>query len=85
MFCDQGPVQTCPICQSTEITDREKQICSAMSGELRENGIVFAGIDIIGEMLIEVNVTSPTGLQEASRFSGRELNLEIVDRLVDRQ
>ncbi|MFT5110903.1 MAG: glutathione synthase [Parasphingorhabdus sp.] len=66
---------------ATEITPREQEICEAMSNDLLRSGILFAGIDIIGGMLIEVNVTSPTGLQEASQFSGRDLNLEIIDHL----
>ncbi len=65
----------------TELTDRDLEICAAMAGPLRASGVVFAGIDIIGGMLIEVNVTSPTGLQEASRFSGRDLHHTIIEAL----
>jgi glutathione synthase len=66
---------------ATTLTERDLEICSSMGEQLRDNGVVFAGIDIIGGMLMEVNVTSPTGLQEASRFSGRNLHLEIIDSL----
>ncbi len=66
---------------ATTITARDEEICAAVGPALREAGIVFAGIDVIGDMLMEVNVTSPTGLQEASRFAGRSLHLEIIDRL----
>ncbi len=65
----------------TLLTERDLEICGAMADSLRESGIVFAGIDIIGGMLIEVNVTSPTGLQEASRFSNRDLHHTIMSAL----
>jgi len=65
----------------TELTKRELEICAAMAPELRQRGIVFAGIDIIGDLMIEVNVTSPTGIQEASRFSGQKLNHRVIEWL----
>lgn len=46
----------------TSLTDREKQICHSLSGWLKKNQIVFAGIDILNGFLIEINITSPTGL-----------------------
>ena len=46
-----------------------------------ETGVVFAGIDVIGGMLIEVNITSPTGLQELTRFDGRPYHEEIIASL----
>ena len=52
-----------------ELTPRELEICRTFKPELERRGIFFVGIDVIGEMLIEVNVTSPTGLQEMSRFT----------------
>ena len=64
-----------------ELTPREIEICSAFKPELVRRGIFFAGIDVIGEMLIEVNVTSPTGLQEMSRFSGESLHHRIIEAL----
>ena len=49
---------------------REQEICSALGPELRRRGLVFVGIDVIGDWLTEINVTSPTGLQELERFDG---------------
>lgn len=46
-----------------ELTARDKEICATIAPTLREMGLYFAGIDVIGDYLIEINVTSPTGLQ----------------------
>jgi glutathione synthase len=65
----------------TELTDRDLDICNAVKPGLIEHGVFFAGIDIIGGMLIEVNVTSPTGLQEMCRFDGIDYHHQIVSAL----
>jgi glutathione synthase len=52
------------------LTARDKDICAAIGPLLREKGQVFVGIDVIGDYLTEINVTSPTGLQELERFDG---------------
>ena len=52
------------------LTDRDREICAAIGPLLREKGQVFVGIDVIGDWLTEINVTSPTGLQELERFDG---------------
>ena len=52
------------------LTDRDREICAAIGPVLREKGQVFVGIDVIGDWLTEINVTSPTGLQELERFDG---------------
>ncbi len=64
-----------------EFSPRDLEICRQIGPSLRRMGIVFAGIDIIGGQMIEVNVTSPTGLQEASRFSGLRLHHKIIESL----
>lgn len=66
---------------ATDLTARDLEICRSIGPALRDNGIVFAGIDVIGDMMIEVNVTSPTGIQEASRFAKRDLHFEVIDYL----
>lgn len=53
-----------------ELTDTDKAICEAIGPELKRRGQVLVGIDVIGDKLTEVNVTSPTGVQELKRFSG---------------
>ncbi|MBP7001198.1 glutathione synthase [Amaricoccus sp.] len=52
------------------LTERDREICARIGPLLREKGQVFVGIDVIGDWLTEINVTSPTGLQELERFDG---------------
>jgi glutathione synthase len=52
------------------LTVRDREICAAIGPTLRDHGQVFVGIDVIGDWLTEINVTSPTGLQELERFDG---------------
>ena len=52
------------------LTERDKEICAAIGPTLRDKGQIFVGIDVIGEWLTEINVTSPTGIQELERFDG---------------
>ncbi|PZR00451.1 MAG: glutathione synthase [Cereibacter sphaeroides] len=52
------------------LTERDLEICSIIGPVLREKGQIFVGIDVIGDWLTEINVTSPTGLQELERFDG---------------
>ena len=56
--------------EATRLTDREREICAIIGPELKKRGLIFVGIDVIGGMLTEINVTSPTGVQELRRFSG---------------
>jgi len=52
------------------LTERDLEICAAIGPLLREKGQIFVGIDVIGDWLTEINVTSPTGIQELERFDG---------------
>ncbi|MDX1781951.1 MAG: glutathione synthase, partial [Thalassovita sp.] len=52
------------------LSDRDLEICARIGPLLREKGQVFVGIDVIGDWLTEINVTSPTGIQELERFDG---------------
>lgn len=65
----------------TELNDRDLKICAAMKEGLVQEGIFFAGIDIIGGMLIEINVTSPTGLQQLCTFSGIPFHHHIIEAM----
>ena len=56
--------------EPTTLTAREQQICAALGPALKKRGLIFAGIDVIGDYLTEINVTSPTGIQEVKRFGG---------------
>lgn len=61
------------------LTERDLEICAIIGPELKRRGLVFVGIDVIGRYLTEINVTSPTGLQELRRFSGVDGSALIAD------
>jgi glutathione synthase len=69
----------------TTLTPRERKICEAIGPALRERGLVFVGIDVIGDYLTEINVTSPTGIQEVGRFDGTDLPAGIWDAIERRR
>lgn len=52
------------------LTERDMEICATIGPRLKEKGQIFVGIDVIGDYLTEINVTSPTGIQELERFDG---------------
>jgi glutathione synthase len=54
----------------SKLTRREEDICAALGPVLKERGLIFVGIDVIGDYLTEINVTSPTGIQQIERFDG---------------
>jgi len=63
----------------TELTARDREICAAIGPVLREKGQIFVGIDVIGDYLTEINVTSPTGIQELERFDGTNVAAKLWD------
>ncbi|MBD2493871.1 glutathione synthase [Nostoc sp. FACHB-280] len=62
----------------TDITPREHEICTRLADKLRQDGLIFVGIDVIGGYLTEVNVTSPTGVREIDRLSGTRLGHQVI-------
>ena len=70
--------------EKTALTEREREICAAIGPELRKRGLIFVGIDVIGGYLTEINVTSPTGLQEITRFDGVKLEERIWDAIEEK-
>ena len=56
--------------EAVELTKRDRDICAAIGPELKSRGLIFAGIDVIGDYLTEINVTSPTGIHELRRLGG---------------
>ena len=57
----------------TAITNREKEICDAIGPELKRRGFLLVGIDVIGDVMTEINVTSPTGVREVKKFGGADI------------
>ena len=68
----------------SELTSREVEICEAIGPALKERGLIFVGIDVIGDYMTEINVTSPTGLQEINRFDDTCLEAKIWDVIEER-
>jgi glutathione synthase len=66
-------------CVKTEVTGRDKEICAALAPLLRADGLYFVGLDVIGSFLTEVNVTSPTGIQEINALNQVRLESNVVD------
>jgi glutathione synthase len=67
--------------QKTTLTKREQDICAAIGPTLREKGLVFVGIDVIGDYLTEINVTSPTGIQEINRLDNVQIERTLWDAI----
>ncbi|KQV10468.1 glutathione synthetase [Rhizobium sp. Root1203] len=59
--------------EATELTAREKEICARIGPALRERGFLLVGIDVIGDFMTEINVTSPTGIREVRKFGGADI------------
>ncbi|HEY4059517.1 MAG TPA: glutathione synthase [Kofleriaceae bacterium] len=64
----------------TEITPREQQIIAEVAPFLKSHGQILVGLDVIGDMLTEVNITSPTGVRHASRLEDRNVAAPIIDK-----
>jgi glutathione synthase len=67
--------------QKARLTARDREICAAIGPALRERGLVFVGIDVLGDYLTEINVTSPTGIQEINRLDGTKIEANLWDAI----
>jgi glutathione synthase len=66
------------VVEKCDVTPKERAVIAAMARRLRADGLYFVGLDFIGEKLTEVNVTSPTGIQELSRHEGRDVAADVI-------
>jgi len=71
--------------EPTHMTKREHEICEALGPDLKQRGLIFVGIDVIGDYLTEINVTSPTGIREVKRFGGEDIAALIWDAIEARR
>jgi glutathione synthase len=71
--------------EAAEMSDRDREICARIGPELRRRGFVLVGIDVIGEYLTEINVTSPTGVREIARFGGADIAAMVWDAVEARR
>ena len=68
--------------EKVSLTERDREICAAIGPTLREKGQIFVGIDVIGDWLTEINLTSPTGIQELERFDGTN-TAEVIWKVIE--
>ena len=68
-----------------ELTDREREICTRLGPALRERGLLFVGIDVIGGYLTEINVTSPTGIRSVKNLGGADIAALIWDKIEEKR
>ena len=71
--------------EHSELTPREREICARIGPRLKQLGFIFVGIDVIGDYLTEINVTSPTGIREVSRFAGTDIAALVWDAIERRK
>jgi glutathione synthase len=71
--------------KETELTEREREICARLAPALRERGLIFVGIDVIGGFLTEINVTSPTGIRAVKNFGGADIAALIWDKIEEKR
>ena len=71
--------------EPTTLTKREHEICEALGPDLKKRGLIFVGLDVIGDYLTEINVTSPTGIREVKRFGGEDIAALIWDAIEERR
>jgi glutathione synthase len=67
--------------KATDLTAREREICARLGPALRDRGLLFVGIDVIGDFLTEINVTSPTGIRSVKNFGGPDIAALIWDKI----
>jgi glutathione synthase len=71
--------------EAIDMTPRDREICEAIGPELKRRGLIFVGIDVIGDWLTEINVTSPTGIREVKQFGGNDIAAMIWDAVEARR
>jgi glutathione synthase len=71
--------------ETTQLSPREREICERIGSVLRERGLLFTGIDVIGGNLTEINVTSPTGIRAIKRLGGPDLAVAVLDAIESRR
>lgn len=71
--------------EKATLSARDREICETIGPELSKRGLLFVGIDVIGDYLTEINVTSPTGIQEIGRFDGVALEAQLWDAFETRR
>ena len=71
--------------EPADLTDREREICARIGPDLKKRGLIFVGIDVIGDYMTEINVTSPTGIREVKKFGGADIAALVLDAVEARR
>ncbi len=71
--------------EPADLTDRELEICARIGPDLKQRGLIFVGIDVIGDYMTEINVTSPTGIREVKKFGGADIAALVLDAIEARR
>jgi glutathione synthase len=66
------------------LSDRDRWLCSRMGPVMRERGMLFVGLDVIGGFVTEINVTSPTGIRELEKAEGHDIAGALIDAVLAR-
>ena len=72
------------VVEACELSASDRKICDAIGNWLKEANLLFVGIDTIGPFMTEINVTSPTGIQEINRLMGTQLEVVLVDAVEEK-
>lgn len=75
----RGNIHVGGVCHKTALTERDRYLSSRVGPRLRRDGLYFVGLDIIGDYITEINVTSPTGVQEIDRLNKVNLEAQVID------
>jgi glutathione synthase len=75
----RGNIHVGGTCVKGSVTHRDREIVGVLGPRLRADGLYFVGLDIIGDYLTEVNVTSPTGIQEINQLDGVSLETAVIE------
>jgi glutathione synthase len=70
--------------EARALTDRDRWICEQIGPELRDRGLLFTGIDVIGDFMTELNVTSVTGIRELERATGAQIAKQVLDAIASK-
>ena len=69
---------------SRALTERDRWLASRIGPALRERGMLFVGLDVIGGFVTEINVTSPTGIREIESMHGHDIGGQLIDAVLER-
>ena len=80
----RGNMHVGALVEACDMSDTDQTICSEIGPWLKDAGLLFVGIDTIGPFMTEINVTSPTGIQEINRLNGTQIESVLADAVEER-